>query len=53
MKKTASHLILLVDDYADNRAMYARYLAHVGFRVDEAVNQTRITTTNVDHTRVV
>ena len=38
MKKTASHLILLVDDYADNRAMYARYLAHVGFRVDEAVN---------------
>ena len=31
-------LILLVDDYADNRAMYARYLAHTGFRVDEATN---------------
>lgn len=31
-------LILLVDDYADNRAMYARYLAHAGFRVDEATN---------------
>jgi two-component system, cell cycle response regulator DivK len=31
-------LVLLVDDYADNRAMYARYLVHVGFRVDEATN---------------
>lgn len=34
----ASPLILLVDDYADNRAMYARYLAFEGFRVDEATN---------------
>jgi two-component system cell cycle response regulator DivK len=33
-----SPLVLLVDDYADNRAMYARYLVHAGFRVDEATN---------------
>ena len=40
MKKAAgpSPLVLLVDDYADNRAMYARYLVHAGFRVDEATN---------------
>jgi CheY-like chemotaxis protein len=29
-------LILLVDDYADNRDMYAQYLKHAGFRVAEA-----------------
>jgi two-component system, cell cycle response regulator DivK len=40
VKKPAgpSPLVLLVDDYADNRAMYARYLVHAGFRVDEATN---------------
>ena len=31
-------LVLLVDDYADNRAMYARYLTFAGYRVDEATN---------------
>jgi CheY-like chemotaxis protein len=33
-----SPIILLVDDYADNRAMYARYLEYAGYRVDEATN---------------
>jgi two-component system, cell cycle response regulator DivK len=28
----------LVDDYADNRSMYARYLEYAGYRVDEATN---------------
>ena len=36
--KAPSPIILLVDDYADNRAMYARYLAYAGYRVDEATN---------------
>ena len=36
--KPPSPIILLVDDYADNRAMYARYLAYAGYRVDEATN---------------
>ena len=36
--KGEAPLILLVDDYADNRSMYARYLAHTGYRVDEATN---------------
>jgi two-component system, cell cycle response regulator DivK len=31
-------LVLLVDDYADNRAMYARFLVYAGYRVDEATN---------------
>lgn len=31
-------LILLVDDYVDNRALYARYLVYAGYRVDEATN---------------
>jgi CheY-like chemotaxis protein len=31
-------LVLLVDDYADNREMYALYLTHIGFRVAEAAN---------------
>ncbi|HET6368421.1 MAG TPA: response regulator [Pseudomonadales bacterium] len=31
-------LVLLVDDYADNRDMYARYLTFAGYRVDEATN---------------
>ena len=31
-------LILVVDDYADNRAMYAEYLQFSGFRVEEAAD---------------
>jgi two-component system, cell cycle response regulator DivK len=31
-------LILVVDDFADNRAMYAEYLVYSGFRVAEAAN---------------
>ena len=31
-------LVLLVDDYADNRAMYARFLVYAGYRIDEATN---------------
>jgi two-component system cell cycle response regulator DivK len=31
-------LILIVDDFADNRAMYAEYLTFSGFRVEEAAN---------------
>jgi two-component system, cell cycle response regulator DivK len=31
-------LILLVDDYEDNRAMYAQFLTFAGFRVAEAAN---------------
>jgi two-component system, cell cycle response regulator DivK len=34
----ASPLILIVDDFADNRAMYAEYLTYSGFRVEEAAN---------------
>lgn len=34
----ASPLLLLVDDYTDNRAMYARYLKYAGYRVAEATN---------------
>lgn len=38
MTREARPLILLVDDYGDNRAMYARYLVHAGYRVEEATN---------------
>ena len=31
-------LILVVDDFEDNRAMYVEYLQFQGFRVEEAVN---------------
>ncbi len=31
-------LILLVDDFQDNREMYAMYLQYTGFRVAEAAN---------------
>ena len=31
-------LVLLVDDFQDNREMYAMYLDHSGFRVAEAAN---------------
>jgi two-component system, cell cycle response regulator DivK len=31
-----SPLVLVVDDYADNREMYALYLRHMGYRVEEA-----------------
>lgn len=34
----SSPLLLLVDDYADNREMYAQYLSFMGFRVAEAAN---------------
>ena len=31
-------LVLIVDDFADNREMYAEYLRFSGFAVDEATN---------------
>ena len=31
-------VVLLVDDFQDNREMYAMYLDHTGFRVVEAAN---------------
>ena len=31
-------LILVVDDFSDNREMYAEYLRFSGFRVEEATN---------------
>ncbi len=31
-------LILVVDDFEDNREMYAEYLRHVGYRVAEAID---------------
>jgi CheY-like chemotaxis protein len=34
MKRDA--LVLIVDDFADNREMYAEYLRFAGFRVEEA-----------------
>jgi two-component system cell cycle response regulator DivK len=33
-----SGLILVVDDFEDNRAMYAEYLTHAGYRVVEAAD---------------
>jgi len=35
---TAQPLVLVVDDFQDNREMYAEYLAYCGFRVIEARN---------------
>lgn len=35
---TAVPLVLVVDDFEDNRAMYVEYLQFQGFRVAEAVN---------------
>jgi len=34
----AQPLVLVVDDFQDNREMYAEYLAYCGFRVIEAKN---------------
>jgi len=34
----AAPLVLLVDDFQDNREMYAMYLEHSGLRVAEAAN---------------
>lgn len=34
----SSPLVLVVDDFEDNRAMYVEYLQFQGFRVAEAVN---------------
>lgn len=31
-------LVLVVDDFEDNRALYAEYLAYAGYRVEEASN---------------
>lgn len=33
-----SRLVLIVDDFDDNREMYAEYLTHVGYRVAQATN---------------
>jgi CheY-like chemotaxis protein len=30
--------VLVVDDFADNRAMYAEYLSRCGFEIDEAAD---------------
>lgn len=40
VKSTAadSPLVLVVDDFEDNRMMYAEYLQFRGFRVEQAVN---------------
>jgi CheY-like chemotaxis protein len=35
---TTGPLILLVDDFQDNREMYAMFLDHTGYRVAEAAN---------------
>jgi two-component system cell cycle response regulator DivK len=35
---SAPPLVLVVDDFQDNREMYAEYLAYCGFRVIEAKN---------------
>jgi CheY-like chemotaxis protein len=34
----APPLILVVDDFEDNRAMYVEYLSHAGYRVIQAEN---------------
>lgn len=36
--KGPAPLVLVVDDFEDNRAMYVEYLSFQGFRVAEAVN---------------
>jgi len=36
--RSAQPLVLVVDDFQDNREMYAEYLAYCGFRVIEAKN---------------
>ena len=38
MSRAKAPLILLVDDFQDNREMYAMYLEHAGMRVAEAAN---------------
>ena len=38
--ESASKRILMVDDFQDNREMYAAYLRHAGFLVEEAVTGT-------------
>ena len=38
MSDLARPRVLIVDDFSDNREMYAEYLRVVGFRVDEAAN---------------
>ena len=38
MPKPSAPLVLVVDDFEDNRAMYVEYLQFQGFRVVEAVN---------------
>ncbi|HZU83213.1 MAG TPA: response regulator [Polyangiaceae bacterium] len=35
---SAAPLILVVDDFEDNRAMYAEYLSYSGYRVEQAAN---------------
>lgn len=35
---TLGPLVLIVDDFADNREMYAEYLRFAGFRVEEAAS---------------
>lgn len=43
-------LVLVVDDYEDNREMYAEYLRYCGFEVDTAV--TGVEAIDKVHTRV-
>ncbi len=37
-KRERPPLVLVVDDFEDNRAMYAAYLAYSGYRVEQAAN---------------
>jgi two-component system cell cycle response regulator DivK len=37
-KSRGAPLVLVVDDYEDNRAMYAEYLSCSGYRVQQAAN---------------
>ena len=44
----AAPLILVVDDFEDNRAMYVEYLQFQGFRVAEAVNGEEAVARTID-----
>ena len=37
-RPASAELVLVVDDFEDNRVMYAEYLRHAGYRVIEAEN---------------
>ena|ERR1017187_78858 len=37
-KREGPPLVLIVDDFEDNRLMYAEYLTYLGYRVEQAAN---------------